>query len=394
MARIAVSRMTSDFRRWPAAILPSAILSGGWPARAATDSAVTDGTSFLLPLGLGAAFLVATAISISARRALARAAASRDLVNDAMDAVPHARVIIAPDGRAVQSNQVWKRMAGPDEAVPLASLEAALADDESRDRFKRLQEAAAAGTRAESDLQVRLPSGGTEWRATAVYPMENRPGYALWGIEDTAARHDAEQVVREEQARLVDLMENAPIGFYSVDGDGKFLFINDTLAEWLGHTPRDITSGAMRLHDFIAAGDLSRCDPFSPFPKGADESHGEVTLKGRGNRPFQAYISQTVVRGENGDGARTRCLVRDLTAERESAEALSESEQRFRRFFEEAPVGIVLLDSEGKVIECSAAFADMVHGEHGNMTGREFTEFVGGDNRAEVTQWLADGLCR
>ncbi len=394
VVRIAVSGRGPGPCRWPGAgLLIVALLAGG-AAHAATEPLPAADFAVLLAAGLGIAAAAMAFLLLRAGRRLSRVADDRDLVTDALDAVPHARIVIAPDGAAARANQAWRRMVGLNEAAPFAPLEAALADDGSRDTLRRLHQAASAGGHAEGELCVTTPSGDTEWRAAFVYPLADRPGYALWGLEDITARRAAEQNMREERTQLADLMENAPIGFYSVAGDGRFLFINDTLAGWLGHTPREITGSGMRLHDFVVAGDLSRCDPFSPFPKGADESHGEVTLKGREKLPFQAYISQTVAGGEDGDGVRTRSLVRDLTAERESAETLSQSEQRFRRYFDEAPVGIVLLDASGVVIECSVAFAGMVHAERSHVTGSEFAAFIGDDERGRVTRWLADALAR
>ena len=367
------------------------LLSGG-DAAAATGATPVYQYGWVVAALLAIATVVAVWLLMHTRRALVRAAEASDIITSALEAVPHARVITAADGSAVRFNEAWGRMVGQDKRAPFAPLEAALADDLSRDQLTRLTEAARAGAHAEGDLCVTGPAGQAEWRSVVVYPLTDWPGYALWGIQDITARRQVEQVMREEQERLVDLMENAPIGFYSVGEDGRFLFINDTLAGWLGHTAREMTGGGIRLHDVVAGVDFSGCEPFSPFPEGADESHGEVTLRGRDDRPFQAYVSQTVVRAENGGGVRTRSLVRDLTGERESAEALSLSEQRFQHFFDEAPVGIVLLDAAGEVTQCSTAFADMVGGARSGVIGRPFAGFVGDDDRPQVKNWLNDAF--
>ena len=39
------------------------------------------------------------------------------------------------------------------------------------------------------------------------------------------ARHEMEHVIRDEQMKLADFLDNAPVGFYSVDSDGRFLFV-------------------------------------------------------------------------------------------------------------------------------------------------------------------------
>jgi two-component system cell cycle sensor histidine kinase/response regulator CckA len=322
--------------------------------------------------------------SIRARR---RAEDAHELILAALESTPRARMIVAPDGAVVHANKAWKAMVAGTEATALDALHDRL-DDDGRARLRRLADAAAAATQAGAEILLTTAGGGREWRNITVDPLEDRPGYVAWEMEDITARREMEQVMSEEQGRLADLLENAPIGFYSVDRDGRFLFINDTLASWLGSAPREITGGGARLHDFIAGADVSRGAPFTPFAA-AGETHGEVTMRGAGDRQFQAFITQTVMDETNDAGFRTRALVRDLTAERDWAEALELSEQRFHRFFDEAPVGIVLVDPDGKVTECSAAFARMTGTGMDSVCGRHLGEFVAADHVRPVKDWIA-----
>src|SRR3546814_21129534 len=76
--------------------------------------------------------------------------------------------------------------------------------------------------------------GGYDWRFVAAYPLPEHPGYVYWVVDDITPRRQMEQIMRAEQERFVDLLENAPVGFYSADVAGRFLFANHTLCEWLG----------------------------------------------------------------------------------------------------------------------------------------------------------------
>lgn len=66
-----------------------------------------------------------------------------------------------------------------------------------------------------------------------------------------------------------------------------------------------------------------------------------------------------------------------------------------RRFFDDSPVGIVVLDSAGRVSDANAAFRRMV-GEEGDLTGgRPLLDFVGSEDSEQVTARLAatdDGM--
>ena len=76
------------------------------------------------------------------------------------------------------------------------------------------------GSRAIAGLPLRDARGGAAgWFNVSVHPLAGRSGYSFWRLQDITARHEMEEVIRDEQNKLVDFLDNAPIGFYSVDGD-------------------------------------------------------------------------------------------------------------------------------------------------------------------------------
>ncbi len=288
-------------------------------------------------------------------------------------AVPSPRQAVAEDGRVLFANPAFKKAFGEtDRAMPdLIMDEVDETEDEVRDMIERIWTNAKNGQAGQIEVRVRprqsdeagsgaVPDSGLhEWRLLAAYPVDGYPGVVYWSVDDITSRRQVEQVIREEQDRFVDLLEHAPIGFYSVDEEGCFLFVNRTLIEWLAVEHENLEAGSVHLHDVVAETLPKGTPPYSPFPAGNIRS-GEVLLRTADGRTFNASVSQEVVRGDDGVSLRTRSVVRDLTRERAMAEALERSEQRFERFFEEAPVGIALIDAKGAVTECNPAFCDLL----------------------------------
>ncbi|HEV2547320.1 MAG TPA: ATP-binding protein, partial [Stellaceae bacterium] len=226
------------------------------------------------------------------------------------------------------------------------------------------------------------------WFSLSAHQLAGRPGYSLWSFEDVTARHEMEQVIRDEQMKLADFLDHAPIGFYSVDGDGRFLFVNQALADWLGVTPGELVDGGYRLKDFLASEVPPGSPAHAPFEGGAAGTpRGEVVLKGRQGRTVYAAISQSVVLV--GDGLRTRSVVRDLTPEREYEEALRLSRLRFQRFFANAPVGIALIDRDGRLEEANRALGDLFGVPAANLIGKDLLSFLSPESAAEVTAKIA-----
>src|SRR5690606_15267634 len=107
--------------------------------------------------------------------------------------------------------------------------------------------------------------------------------------ELVTAQRQIEEFIRSDHEKFADLIEHAPIGFYSVDENGRFLFVNSTLASWLGFLPGDDGSYRQRLHELVADTLPAETPPYSPFRDPLAHT-GEVVLRGPNGRTFQAFV--------------------------------------------------------------------------------------------------------
>ena len=313
-----------------------------------------------------------------------------EVILGAYESLRTPRVIVGPSGNTLYANSAFLQMFRPGERSPIAAIRAEVGDDKDAvQELERLQDLAMDGTPGQAEVRIQRPDGRPEWRSIEATPLRGFPRHVVLRIEDTTSKREMEQIIREEQDKLVDFLENAPVGFYSVDGEGRFIFVNQTLAEWLGTTPEQILSGGRRLHDFIVAEPpaLSRLAAHDPFANKEDRT-GEITMRGVHGRTFLAHVSQSVVPAE-GDELRTRSVVRDLTPEREMEEALRRSEQNFQRIFEDAPVGITLLDLDGRISQSNNAFRRQFTGDGGqDVVGRDLGGLVASEGREELVAKL------
>jgi two-component system cell cycle sensor histidine kinase/response regulator CckA len=312
-----------------------------------------------------------------------------DILSQALEASPDAQLIVGPDGRIAYANTAFTSLFAWEGGAPLDRLAAAVADLEASIDFQRLRSQAMAGARAIAALPLRDARGAAAgWFNVAVNPIPGRPGYSFWHIQDITARHEMERVIRDERNRLVDFLDEAPIGFYSVDGDGRFLFANPTLAHWLGATVAELTGGNLRIADFLAAPPSEGALPSDPFGgRAGDAQRGEVVLKSRDGRIVHAWIGQSIV--GSGDELRTHSIVRDLTPEREWEAALRLSRERFQRFFANAPIGIALIDRFGRLEEANRALGELFGTPTGELIGQPLIGFVNEDDRRELAVKLA-----
>jgi len=332
---------------------------------------------------------VTTVAAYAARRSQAALADRLDLLRQALDAAPDPQMIVAPDGRMAYANLAFDNLFGRKGELPLDRIERSVAADaESLTEFRRQRRRAAAGVRATAAVSLRDALGDAVGRfSISVSPITGRPGYSFWNIHDVTERHEMETVIRDERNKLIDFFDNAPIGFYSVDGSGRFRFVNRTLAQWLGNTPSELLASGAHLHDFVASLPAGETPPSDPFGGQGDGTHrGEVLLKTRQGRIVPAWIGQSLV--GSGIELRTRSVVCDLTPEREWKAALKLA-RRFQRFFVNAPVGSALLDRSGRFEEANRALGELFGVAPQDLIGRELVGLLNEEDRDGIAAKLA-----
>jgi two-component system, cell cycle sensor histidine kinase and response regulator CckA len=226
---------------------------------------------------------------------------------------------------------------------------------------------------------VALGFGGTLAGCILATVLAGRGGAA----RDAPAIDAVLGAVQAENRRLDDFLDTAPVGFFSVDAEGRFQLINDTLANWLGYAPEELTGGTVGFTMLLAhPEDAGRVLPPRPA---AGVEHVELVLKRRDGSELPTRISQAI----SPDGAQTRSVVHDLTQERAIQQALRRADQRFHRFFDAAPIGIVIVDKDGLVRELNTAFGAMLGAAAESFNGRPVTELFEPADRAELQSRLA-----
>jgi two-component system, cell cycle sensor histidine kinase and response regulator CckA len=345
------------------------------------DSALIIGA---VSLGALAFALIVVWLTLRGNR-VAEAAAMRAM---ALDSLPQAVLLTDDAGALLFANRVWRDyVARPGKEGGLAVLEDNLAPEaDNLQTFVRLNAAATAGDTESSDIALIGPDGHKSWYRASVQPAADSKG-KLWTLTADEARNALDAAIATEQARMVQFLDDCPIGYFSVDEEGRFLSANTAFAHWVGITAEELIDGDRRLHELLYSEQDAALPAWSAM---GPLSVGEVIFQHASGRRFTAYVTETLL--NDGNNIRTRTLIRDLSRERDTRTALRQSEERFHRFFDEAPVGIALLDANGLINECSAALARMTVGEPDTVAGRDLWDLAIDDDRDRVRQWVAGAI--
>ncbi len=314
------------------------------------------------------------------------------VLNEVFEGSRAARLITDSTGKTVFINYKYTMLTGVDkERATLKSLESVFEDDpESFAKFRLLVENAERGNSDTIVLPVRARDE-RRWYQITAQPVASWAGYVHWRIDDITDRYTVEAFIREEREKLMRFTDNAPVGFFSVNEEGRFLFVNPTLAQWLETDVQTLLT-KHSLHDFIVT-PPSNARPYDVEKKGKAKQAVEIMMKGVKGREFLASVNQSVI--EEGHGkVRTNAVVHDLTSERQMVKALEDSQHRFQRFFEEAPLGVVFLNEQGKIEDCNSTFAALVKVQAKELAGKTLTDVIAEEDRLGLSQAiksLADG---
>jgi two-component system, cell cycle sensor histidine kinase and response regulator CckA len=314
------------------------------------------------------------------------------LLREAFHGVLTPQIITNATGAAALSNRAfegWIDIAGQNAEASIVSRFADPAG--SSESLQRLSAAARSGQVAVAELPVFRNKRIVEWRRVTIRQLAGWPNYLQWRFEDISERRYMERAMREEQAKLVDFMTNAPVGIYSVDQHGRFRFVNRAMAEWLGCGAEELVHNGVRLHE-VLVNPLKDVPPYAFLRSDDPQQAGEVSLRNRDGESFPVAITQTVVMADDGQTLRTRSIVRDLRPERKWQLALDVSEQRFERLFAEAPIGVALLDNGLKIIECNAALQRMLRRPSTAIVNNDFAELLRDEDRGSTIARLKQAL--
>lgn len=331
-----------------------------------------------LALGFGVAAVVG-------RQVYGTMVSRLDLLNQALASSGNAHLIVAADGSIAYANATFDRFFPGLGDRPLDALARRLIVAEGTfDDFAALRRDLAQKGRAGGRAAIAHPAGPVAWFSVSAHQLAGRPQQSLWNFEDVTRYRAMDQDIRDERAKLADFLDHAPIGFYSLDSMGRFLFANETFAAWLGCSPADLVEQGAKLGDFLAAPAPAGAPPYAPF---SPVDGGEVTLIGRQGTRLQLLVTQSVI--GTGASLRTRSVAGDLTPERDWQAALLQARERFERFFARAPVGMALLDRKGDIVEANPTLGALLETDPATLVNKPLLGFLPEGSRIELTARLA-----
>lgn len=224
-----------------------------------------------------------------------------------------------------------------------------------------------------------------------LYPVEVVANYATFeGKEynfafarDISEQKRAEAALRDSEARWKALFEHAGVGIAQLSLSGRFLRVNARLCQTLGYSAKTLCQHT--FHEITHPDDLefnlrlmnelvSSARPSFSIEKRYLRSDG-VWL--------WANLTVSLVRSTSGAPAYFIEVIEDISERKQAEEALQHSEARLHRFVADAPVGLVIMDAQKRILSANKAFCALTGYTESEIIGSTYALYTHPDDLPE-----------
>ena len=318
-----------------------------------------------------------------------------DLTKTLLDGMGEGVLVAAPDGRIVYANRAYAELTGAPSAADVNPVERIFAGEASgAEAVYRLAQAVREGRSAEEEVRRTVSfSGepGARWYRLKVRPVKQGARvFAGWSVADISAERARQETVFQELQHAIDYLDHAPAGFFSAEPDGRVVYLNATLAEWLGIDLARFEPGILRLSDIVRGDGIALLQAAPGDRRNRTEIIDLDLVKKNGTNLPVRLLHRVPIAADGAPGA-TRTIVLNRSPGEDVSEALRAAEVRFTRFFNNTPIAIAAIDKRGRIGRTNAPFLRLFGFAKGEtMAGqRRLVDLVGESDREKIEKAIA-----
>jgi PAS domain S-box-containing protein len=293
---------------------------------------------------------------------------------------PLGMALVAPSGAFLRVNSTLCRMLGHTEPELLAESLPDLVEDE------RLEHALRDG---EASLQIETPMRHGAARpvvalvsATLVRDIRGEPHYYVCQVLDMTERYEAQADLAANEAKLAEAQQIARMGSWEWEIASDRVTWSDELYRIYGVRADDEPGSYGSYLDKVHADDRARV---GRVIETALTERRPWSLDYRIVRPDgdlrMIHARGEIVLDENGRPAVVHGTCQDVTENHRVEDQLRAAEQLFRRAFDDAPIGMALIDLDGRWLRLNRSLCQMLGRSEQQLRTTELNELSHPEDR-------------
>ena len=227
--------------------------------------------------------------------------------------------------------------------------------------------------------KLKTRNGQIIYVETFAIPLrKNGKIYAILGIgNDITDTKLAEQRLIESEEKYRHLFQNSPFFVGLVDVNGVLIDCNDIVNNLLSvHTKDDLIGKSFR--EIFAINEKN--NDIIPMFKTLYSN----IIQGKATEPIEFKLNRTIgdslwlnLRGsliEIEEKSVIQFIIQDITEKKKAEQYLRESEKKYRYLFEDSPFSIILISSDGTIIDCNPATQVLSGYTKKELIGKQFRD--------------------
>jgi len=224
----------------------------------------------------------------------------------------------------------------------------------------------------QGEYKLKTRDGDHIYVQTYVIPLrQNGETFAMLGIAtNITERKLAELKLKESEERYRNMVNNLDVGYYSIGMDGTIYYQNPACKKIAGFSDYNNLIGKSSFD-------------FWQNPEEREKYLEELKKNG--------FIKNFILHGKKKDGTKIVVQVNahtikdakenpiliegtldDITDKFQLEKKLKESEKKYRQLFEETPFAIILLNSDGIIIDCNPTTKKLLGYDKEELIGRNY----------------------
>lgn len=296
-------------------------------------------------------------------------AAPAHLTRQFVDSMGDGVLVCGSNGHIIYANTEYARLTGAETSDAIRSIERSFGGEpDAAEVIYRLSEAVREGRSASEEFRLSRSltkegtASGARWFRIKVRSIEDfdvagkKDKLSVWQVSDITRDRERQENIFQELQLAINYLDHAPAGFFSAEPDGRVIYMNATLADWLGYDLAQFEPRTVTLKELVSGDGTALLDG-SHGPTASNTDMIDLDLVKRNGQSLPVRLIHKVPTASDGTVGASRTLVLNRSSGEEISEELRIAEVRFARFFNNTPIAIAALTKEGDVIRTNAPFA-------------------------------------
>ncbi len=178
-------------------------------------------------------------------------------------------------------------------------------------------------------------------------------------LQEITERKIAEEKIRESEEKYRSLVETSQDLIWKCDAEGRFTYLNKAWETTHGYKVEEMLGRPFSEFQLpeVSKRDISE---FQRHLEGGKVTDYETTHISKAGKTIHMIFNALPVQDSKGEIIGTQGTANDITDRKQAEQALMESEEKFRRAFEDSMIGMVLVNKNGRHVKVNESMTKIL----------------------------------